>query len=187
MPGRGGAGCTTQYVNRQAQQFQQMRAQLLQMQIVEVKGTVDEVGDGVLKVKCEDQQYIVKFLPNYSHVQCNGTADRSFLKAGRAGEIRGGIRQKDRPRPIEELAIVSESETSQPGIHTDAPVDEDEEQRGNKKGQTETYVVVGTIKMIKDTQMQVVADEEKPLRLQLAKDAEIKVEVRRLHAGLGRR
>jgi hypothetical protein len=167
-----------QYGNRQAQQLQQIQAQLLQMPLVDVKGTVDEVENGVLKVKCEDQQYIVKIVPNFSHVQCNGTADRSFLRPGVLVKFEGEFDKKGQAKtPVEELTIVSESETSQPGIHGDAPADEVEEQRGNRKGQSETYVVVGTIKMIKDTQMQVVAEEEKPIRVQLAKDAEIKVEV----------
>jgi hypothetical protein len=168
-----------QYANRVAQaRFQQMRAQIMQMQVVDVKGTVDEVDDGALKVKCEDQQYVVTLLPTFSHVQCSGTADRSFLKPGVLVKFEGEFDKKGQAKePIEQLAIVTESETSQPGIHSDAPVDEEEQPRANRKGQTETYVVVGTIKMIKDTQMQVVTEEEKPIRLQLAKDAEIKVEV----------
>ena len=77
--------------------------------------------------------------------------------------------------PIDELYVVTPSETALPGIHADGEGDA-EQPRAKQKGANETLVIVGTIKLIKENQLQIVADG-KAIKVELAKDAEIKVEV----------
>ena len=77
--------------------------------------------------------------------------------------------------PIDELYVVTPSETALPGIHADDEGDA-EQPRAKQKGANETLVIVGTIKLIKENQLQIVADG-KAIKVELAKDAEIKVEV----------
>jgi len=149
---------------------------LLQLPIVDLKGTVEEVKADMIGLKCEGQSFILAIAPNHTRVQCNGTAERAYLRPGVLVRFAGDFDKKMQSKgPIEELYVVTPSESAQPGIHTDEPA-EGEQPRAKQRGGDESCVVVGTIKLIKDDQLQVVADG-KNIKIQLAKDAEIKVEV----------
>ncbi len=156
------------------------KARLMQLPVVDLKGTVDQVGADGLTMKCEGQSFVLAMDPAHSRVICNGTAERSYLKPGVMVKFEGEFDRKMQLKggPLEALSVVSPSDTAQPGIHSDSATDEngDEEKRPVKRGANESCVVIGTIKLFKDDQLQVVADG-KPIKTQLAEDAEIKVEV----------
>jgi hypothetical protein len=167
------------------------KAQLMQLPVVDLKGTVEQVGADGLAIKCEGQAFNLSVDSNLTHVQCNGTADRSYLKPGVLVRFEGEFDKRMQPKsgPLEVLYVVTQSETSQPGIHSDSDVaaaaaaagengenSEEGGQRPAKRAAVENCVVIGTIKLLKDDQLQVVADG-KPVKVQLAKEAEIKVEV----------
>ena len=155
---------------------QQPQVQLQQLPIIDLKGTIEEVGADLLSIKCEGQAFLLKIAPNYTRVQVSGTADKAYLKPGVLVRFEGEFDKKGQAKaPLEELCVVTPSETNQPGIHADAPL-EGEGPRAAKRGGSEIYLVVGTIKLIKDNQLQVVADG-KPIKVQLAKEIEVKVEI----------
>jgi hypothetical protein len=152
---------------------------LQQLPVVDLKGTVEEVKSEWIGIKCDGQSFLLAIAPNYTRVQCNGTAERAYLKPGVLVRIAGDFDKKMQPKaPIDELYVVTPSESAQPGIHADEPTDGEQprsKQRGNGGG-GESWVIVGTIKLIKDDQLQIIADG-KNVKVQLAEDAEIKVEV----------
>ncbi|HEY1601396.1 MAG TPA: hypothetical protein VGG64_17475 [Pirellulales bacterium] len=168
-----------QYGNnpRQAQQVQQtLQARYQQLPIVDLKGKVEKVDAEGLDIKCDGRSYLLQIAQDYTRVVCNGTAERDYLKPGVMVRFEGDFDRKMQTKtPIEELYVVTPSETAQPGIHSDEPGEEDQP-RAKQKGAIETLVVVGTIKLFKDNQLQVVADG-KSIKVELAEDAEIKVEV----------
>lgn len=166
-----------QYNNPQQQQLlQQQRQQYQQLPMADLKGTVEKVSADGVSIKCEGQAFFIKVEPNHTRVQCTGTAERGYLQSGLLVRFEGEFDRKMQAKaPIEEVSIVSPSETAQPGIHSDT-LEEDESGRTRQRAATESYVVIGMIKLIKDNQMNVVADE-KSIKVQLAKDAEVAVDV----------
>jgi hypothetical protein len=172
-----GAARAQQYNDAQANR----KAQLLQLPIIDLKGTVEQVGADGLTIKCEGQSFLLAVDPSHTKVVCSGTAERSYLKPGVMVRFEGEFdrRMQLKGGPLEEIFVVTPSETSQPGIHTDTGGGEegDEyEKRPKQRSGNENCVVIGTIKLLKDELLQVVADG-KPVKVQLADDAEIKVEV----------
>ncbi len=174
-------GCTSAASRGFAQYDEQPRVRLTP---VDLKGKVEEVGNGFLKVQCSDKLIYVKVDPQRTKVQCTGTADRKFIKPGLLVRFTAEIDKRGTVQDdIESLAIVTPSETAQPGIHSDIPTFGEEEPQGRRKPKAEqpknepgSFVVVGTVKLFKDDQLQVVAGG-KQIKAQLTADAEIKVDV----------
>lgn len=159
------------------------KAQLLQLPVVDLKGTVEQVGADGMTIKCEGQSFLLAVDPSHTKMVCSGTAERSYLKPGVMVRFEGEFdrRMQLKGGPLEEVCVVTPSETSQPGIHTDSEggsggEGDEYERRPKQRGASENCVVIGVIKLIKDGQLQVVADG-KPVKVPLADDAEIKVEV----------
>ena len=51
------------------------KARLMQLPVVDLKGTVDQVGADGLTMKCEGQSFVLAMDPAHLRVICNGTAD----------------------------------------------------------------------------------------------------------------
>ncbi len=163
-----------QYDEEQPQQTLQQR--LLQLPIVDLKGKVQEVGGNAMSINCEGQAFVLTVDSSYTRVVVNGEADRGYLKPGVMVRFEGEFDRKMQAKgSIGEIAVVTPSETSQPGIHADSGGEEEQPRQKTKSG-AEVLMVIGTIKLIKDDQLQVIADG-KPIKVQLDKDVEVKVEV----------
>ena len=150
---------------------------LQSLPVVDLKGTITDVKPEGVGMKCEGMSYQLAIAPNHTKVQCSGTAERSYLRPGVLVRFEGEFDKKMQPKgPIEELCVVTASETSQPGIHADEPAEGEPPRGKQQRGGTETMVVIGTIKLLKDDQLQVIADG-KNVKVQLVEDVPIKVEV----------
>ena len=148
-----------------------------QLQQVDLKGTVDRVQPQVINLKCNGKAFVLHVDANYTRVLCTGSADRGYLKPGVMVRFEAELDKKWQAKePLEEIFVVTASDTAQPGIHWDEPAGDDEQPRAKKRAAHETYAVVGTIKAFKDGQLQIVADG-KSVKAAVAKDAKIKVEI----------
>lgn len=164
-----------QYDDDQPQPTPQQR--LLQLPIIDLKGKIQEVAANTMSINCEGQAFVLAVDPNYTRVVVNGEADRAYLKPGVMVRFEGEFDRKMQAKgSIGEICVVTPSETSQPGIHADSAGEEEEQPRAKSKTGAEFLMIIGTIKLIKDDQLQVVADG-KPIKVQLDKEAEVKVEV----------
>ncbi|MBI2823834.1 MAG: hypothetical protein HYX69_03980 [Planctomycetia bacterium] len=149
---------------------------------VDLKGTVANVGQGIIALTCDRQPFVVKIDPRHTAVQCTGKAEQSCLQPGVLVRFSAQLDRKGalaQPE-ISELCIVTPSPTAEPGIHADTePGVEGEEQPAKRKAKDEPglYTVVGTIKQVKDNELQVVVERSKPMKVLLPEGAEIKIEV----------
>jgi hypothetical protein len=129
----------------------------------------------VINLKCDGKDIYLQVDPRKTKIECNGKAKASYLQPGLLVRFRGdfdkkGIAKED----ITELAIVSPSETNEPGVAADEIGGDDEKRKPKKDGGSR--LVVGTIKQFKEGQLIVQADG-RAIRATLAKDAEIRVEL----------
>lgn len=148
---------------------------LMRLPEIELKGTVDKVQPELIGFKCEGNPYVMRVDATLSRVQCTGTADQGYLKPGVMVRFETELDKKWQAKaPLEELTVVTPSDTAMPGIHTDAPAGDGQ---GRGKRQTnDLYVVVGTIKAYKDNQLIISADG-KTVKADVMKDAKVGVEV----------
>jgi|GEM_PF-5974300 len=160
--------------SRAAVQAQELRP-------VDMKGTIEGLNQGILSLKCEDKPVYLKIDPRTTRVECNGTAEVSYLRPGVMIRFRGEFDKRGTAKEdIDKLSIITTSDVLQPGVTSDEIGGDDEKPRKKQKPKEDeegaSMQVIGQIKQIKDGLMQVQAGS-RTVRAKIAEDAKIDVDV----------
>lgn len=138
------------------------------------KGTIGELGFDYITFNDAEGKTMAVGFNQKTKVTVTGTAEPGFLAPGLIVRFSAVITGKGLvEEAIKELAVIEVSELNKPGMQADLAPGEDLKE-AEKKGPV-TYVVIGTIRSIKNKQLQILAG--KTIRAEVADDCKITIDV----------
>jgi hypothetical protein len=155
-----------------------------QLPMVDVSGTLERAGPGMLGIATSQQQnFLVSFNPRTTMVTCTGTAEPSFLRPGMFVRFSGQFDKKGKlTAEIDKLTIITLNKDTRPGIYPDENLagageeDAAAPAAAAAAADSSSYWVVGAIRGFKDGQLHVHAGGQ-AVAVVLAEEPTIDVEV----------